>query len=67
MIMIVKEKVKINGVDFIYTYSDSQYIIKQVETGELYGEAYDLAELPKEYEETNIKIDEFKIDGFNNE
>ena len=60
MIMILKENVKINGTDFIYTYSDSQYIIKQVETGELYGEAYDLAELPKEYEETDIKIDEFK-------
>ena len=57
--MIIKENVKINGVDFIYTYSDSQYIIKQVGTGELYGEAYDLAELPKEYEETNIKIDDF--------
>ena len=59
MIMIVKDNVKINDVDFIYTYSDSQYIIKQIETGELYAEAYDLAELPKEYEETNIKIDDF--------
>ena len=59
MIMIVKENVKINGVDFIYTYSDDQYIIKQIETGELYGGAYDLAELPKEYEETDIKIDDF--------
>ena len=59
MIMIIKENVKINNVCFIYTYSDSQYIIKQVETGELYGEAYDLADLPKEYEETDIKIDEF--------
>ena len=57
--MIIKENVKINGVDFIYTYSDSQYIIKQIETGELYGEAYDLVELPKEYEETDIKIDNF--------
>lgn len=57
--MIVKENVKINDVDFIYTYSDGEYIIKQVETGELYGEAYDLAELPKEYEETDIKIDDF--------
>ncbi len=64
MIMIVKENVKINGVDFIYTYSDSQCLIKQIETGELYGEAYDLAELPKEYEETDIKI---KIDESNNE
>ena len=59
MIMIVKENVKINDVDFIYTYSDSQYFIKQIETGELYGEAYDLAELPKEYEETDIKINDF--------
>lgn len=59
MIMIVKEKVKINDVDFIYTYSDCQYLIKQTKTGELYGEAYDLVELPKEYEETDIKIDDF--------
>lgn len=59
MIMIVKENVKINDVDFIYTYSDGQYIIKQVETGELYAEAYDLTELPKEYDETDIKIDDF--------
>ena len=57
--MIIKENVKINGVDFIYTYSDGQYIIKQVETGELYAEAYDLAEQQKEYEETDIKIDDF--------
>ena len=57
--MIVKENVEINNVHFIYTYSDSQYIIKQIETGELYGEAYDLVELPKEYEETDIKIDDF--------
>ena len=59
MIMIVKENMKINGVDFIYTYSDGEYIIKQVETGELYAEAYDLAELSKEYDETDIKIDDF--------
>lgn len=57
--MITKENVEINNVHFIYTYSDSQCLIKQVETGELYGEAYDLAELPKEYEETDIKIDDF--------
>lgn len=57
--MITKENVEINNVNFIYTYSDSQYLIKQVETGELYGEAYDLAELPKEYEETDIKIGDF--------
>lgn len=57
--MITKENVEINNVHFIYTYSDSQCLIKQIETGELYGEAYDLAEMPKEYEETDIKIDEF--------
>ena len=65
--MIVKENVEINNVNFIYTYSDDQYLIKQVETGELYGEEYDLAERPKEYEETDIKIDDFEIDEFNNE
>ena len=53
--MIVKEKVKINGVDFIYTYSSDKYLIRQIETGELYVDAYDLAETPKEYEETDIQ------------
>ena len=53
--MIIKEKVKINNVDFIYTYSNNKYLIKQVETGELYVDAYDLAELKKEYEETDIQ------------
>lgn len=59
MIMIVKENVKINDVDFIYTYSDGQYFIKQVKTGELYIDAYDLKDSPKEYDETDIKIDYF--------
>ena len=59
MIMIVKENVKINDVDFIYTYSDVQYFIKQVETGELYIDAYDLKDSAKEYDETDIKIDDF--------
>ena len=53
--MIIQEKVKINNVDFIYTYSNNKYLIKQVETGELYVDAYDLAETPKEYEETYIQ------------
>lgn len=57
--MIVKDNVKINDFEFIHTYSDGQYLIKQIETGELYGEAYDLVELQKEYEETDIKIDDF--------
>lgn len=59
MIMIIKENVKINDVDFIYTYSDGQYFIKQVDTGELYIDAYDLKDSPKEYDETDIKIDNF--------
>lgn len=59
MIMIVKEYVKINDFEFIHTYSDGQYLIKQIDTDELYGEAYDLVELQKEYEETDIKIDDF--------
>lgn len=53
--MIIQEKVKINNVDFIYTYSNNKYLIKQVETCELYVDAYDLAESPKEYEETDIQ------------
>ena len=53
--MIIQDKVKINNVDFIYTYSTDKYFIRQVETGELYVDAYDLAETPKEYEETDIQ------------
>lgn len=53
--MIIQEKVKINNVDFIYTYNTDKYLIRQVETGELYVDAYDLAESPKEYEETDIQ------------
>lgn len=56
--MIAQEKVTINGVEFIYTHSTEGYLIKQLETGDLYGEAYDLTDNLKHYEETDEKDEE---------
>lgn len=55
--MIAQETVKINGVEFIYTHSTDNFLIKQIESGELYGEAYDLTDKVKHYEETDELIE----------
>lgn len=50
--MIHQEERNINGVAFIYTYTDSEgMMLRKVGTDEIYGEAYDLAEYPQQYEE----------------
>ena len=48
-----------NGVNLTHTYSDSGNYIKQVETGIIYDEAYDI---PNRYTyvETDEKIEEDK-------
>ena len=49
--MIKTETVTINGKQFIHTYSDEgRYIVRD---GVVYGEAYDPAELGREYTEGN--------------
>ena len=55
--MIVQETLIHDGTEFIKTYSDEGYTIRQIETGNIYGEAIDLAQYPKEYEETDEKIE----------
>lgn len=55
--MIKQEHVKLMTREFIYTYSDQGYKIKQLPSGDLYDEAYDLITKPKEYVETDIKIE----------
>lgn len=55
--MIVQERLMHDGTEFIKTYSDAGFTIRQIETGNIYGEAIDLAIYPKEYEETNELIE----------
>jgi hypothetical protein len=50
--MLVQETLP-NGL--VKTYSDASLMIKQIETGELYEEAIDIAN-KYTYEETDIKI-----------
>ena len=50
--MITIENVIINGRQFKKTVSDT-YLIRKIDTDEIYSEAYDLPEKDYEYEETD--------------
>lgn len=56
---IVKEfyKTRTDGVNLYKTYSDEQYKIKQLETGNVYDDAIDVENAPYTYEETEEKIE----------
>lgn len=58
--MIKREfyKTRSDGVNLYRTYSDSNYLIKQLETNSLYQEAIDIENAPYTYEETDILIEE---------
>ena len=47
-----------DGIKLYRTYSDDNYKIKQLETGNIYDEAVDIEENIYTYEETNEKIEE---------
>ena len=57
--MIVKEfyMQRQDGVSLYRTYSDEQYKIKQVETGNIYDEAIDIETANYTYVETEEKIE----------
>ena len=57
--MIVKEfyKKRSDGVNLYRTYSDSNLMIRQVETGDVYAEAIDVENAAYTYEETGMSID----------
>ena len=57
--MIIKEfyKERKDGVKLYRTYSDEQYKIKQIETGNIYDEAIDIENANYTYEETDILIE----------
>lgn len=56
--MLVQETLP-NGL--VKTYSDVGLMIKQIETGELYGEAIDIPN-KYTYEETDIKIEQGEVE-----
>ena len=47
-----------NGMQQQHTYSDSGFMIRQIETDMLYNEAYDNIPVQYSYEETDIPIEE---------
>ena len=57
--MIIKEfyKKRSDGVNLYRTYSDSNLMIRQVETGDVYAEAIDVENAAYTYEETDMSID----------
>ena len=57
--MIIKEfyKKRSDGVNLYRTYSDSNLMIEQVETGNVYTEAIDVENAAYTYEETGMPID----------
>ena len=57
--MIIKEfyKKRSDGVNLYRTYSDSNLMIRQVETGNVYAEAIDVENAAYTYEETGMSID----------
>ena len=57
--MIIKEfyKKRSDGINLYRTYSDSNLMIRQVETGNVYTEAIDVENAAYTYEETSMPID----------
>ena len=57
--MIIKEfyKKRLDGINLYRTYSDSNLMIRQVETGDVYTEAIDVENAAYTYEETDMSID----------
>lgn len=48
-----------DGIRLYRTYSDGGYLLKQIDTGELYEEAIDVEDTSHTYCETNIAIDDY--------
>ena len=54
--MIKQEKITINNKELLHTYSDNNKYILQVETSNIYDEAYDVIPCKYTYTETEEKI-----------
>ena len=53
--MIIQEQI---GNDLVKTYSDKGVMIRKIGTDELYSEAIDPKRFNREYEETDIQIEQ---------
>lgn len=60
--MIITEKKTLYGREFIHTYSDSGYQIKQDGTGIVYDDAIDPVDSGRTYTETDEPIAEYITD-----
>ena len=58
--MIVREfyDTRFDGVRLYKTYSDSNMMIRQTQTGVVYSEAIDVEDAPYTYEETDLPIED---------
>ena len=58
--MIVKEffETRFDGVNLYRTYSDENFYLRQIETGNIYAEAVDVEDAPYTYEETEDVIED---------
>ena len=54
--MIKQERVKIGNRELLHTYSDNNKYILQVETSNIYNEAYDIIPCKYTYTETEEEI-----------
>ena len=54
--IVIEETIREDGVKITHTYSDEHFKIRQLDTGFIYDEAYDVVH--HEYEETDIKIED---------
>ena len=59
--MIVQEIFDFEGRSLTKTYSDRGFLVKQNETGNMYGEAVDPTDMHREYTETDIPIEQDDI------
>lgn len=63
--MIIKEflKTREDGVNLYRTYSDQEFMLRQIETGILYSEPIDIESSLYTYEETDILIERKKTES----
>ena len=59
--MIIQEIIEGNTT-LVKTYSDSGFMIRKKGTDELYSEAIDPKKFNREYEETDIPIEDHEVD-----
>lgn len=64
--MIVQEIIEDNTT-LVKTYSDKGVMIRKIGTDEIYSEAIDPQKFNREYEETDIPIDQEIDEGFEDE